>query len=160
MLLSTLFSCCVYNLKVARKQGWRPQAIGIGQQTPHTGPHPFAQPSAASGQHTQPLHVAQYSPTLSPDQPPHHGSGDAHATAVSQSPGSEALHSAEAAAARASQIAETVVAAAATAEEAAADAEDYETASKYAQEMLGNLGKPKISGSAAKRFYGKCCLYC
>lgn len=43
----------------------------------------------------------------------------------------------------------------AAAEEAAADAEDYETASKYAQQLLGSLGKAKPSGTAGKRFYGK-----
>ena len=47
------------------------------------------------------------------------------------------------------------MAAGAAAEEAAADAEDYETASKYAQELLGSLGKPKAPAAAGKRFYGK-----
>jgi len=43
----------------------------------------------------------------------------------------------------------------AAAEEVAVDAEDYETASKYAQELLGSLGKPKSSAAAGKRFYGE-----
>lgn len=46
------------------------------------------------------------------------------------------------------------MAAGAAAEEAAADAEDYETASKYAQDLLGSLGKP-ASATSGKRFYGE-----
>ena len=46
------------------------------------------------------------------------------------------------------------MAAGAAAEEAAADAEDYETASKYAQDLLGSLGKP-ASVTSGKRFYGE-----
>ena len=72
----------------------------------------------------------------------------------SSSNGRSALHSAEAAAARASQIAAAAMAAGAAAEEAAVDAEDYETASKYAQELLGSLGKPN-SAAQGKRFYGE-----
>lgn len=72
----------------------------------------------------------------------------------SSSNGQSALHSAEAAAARASQIAAAAMAAGAAAEEAAVDAEDYETASKYAQELLGSLGKPSAAAQG-KRFYGK-----
>lgn len=71
----------------------------------------------------------------------------------SSSNGRSALHSAEAAAARASQIAAAAMAAGAAAEEAAVDAEDYETASKYAQELLGSLGKPSAAAQG-KRFYG------
>lgn len=137
--------------QVARKQGWRPQATGPSQQTPH----PFAQPPSASpGKSNQALHVAQDSPPVGADHPFDTTAGGPPATAVAQSPGSEALHSAEAAAARASQIAEAAVTAGAAAEEAAADAEDYETASKYAQELLGSLGKPKPSAPVGKRFYG------
>ena len=43
----------------------------------------------------------------------------------------------------------------AAAEEAADDAEDYETASKYAQELLGSLGKSRGSGAPGGRFYGE-----
>lgn len=68
------------------------------------------------------------------------------------------MQSAEAAAARASQIAAAAMQAGAAAEEAVADAEDYDTASKYAQDLLGSLGQPKPA-AAGKRFYGEmvCC---
>jgi len=99
--------------------------------------------------------VAQYLPPLGSDQPASPTAGSAAVTAVGQSHGADALHSAEAAAARASQIAEAAMTAGAAAEEVAADAEDYETASKYAQELLGSLGKPKSSAAAGKRFYGE-----
>ncbi len=99
--------------------------------------------------------MAQYLPPLGSDQPASPTAGSAAVTAVGQSHGADALHSAEAAAARASQIAEAAMTAGAAAEEVAADAEDYETASKYAQELLGSLGKPKSSAAAGKRFYGE-----
>ena len=141
---------CTCDLQVARKQGWRPQTSAPSHQgTP-------AQPPAASpGKGSQSLHVAQYLPLLGSDQPASPTGSGAAATAVGQSNGADALHSAEAAAARASQIAEAAMTAGAAAEEVAADAEDYETASKYAQELLGSLGKPKGSATAGKRFYGE-----
>ena len=139
--------------QVARRQGGRPQAAGPPSQQ---SPHPFAQPASASpGKSNQALHVAQISPPLGSDQLDGTTAGGPPTTAAVQSAGSDALHSAEAAAARASQIAEAAVTAGAAAEEAAADAEDYETASKYAQELLGSLGKPKPSAPAGKRFYGR-----
>ena len=136
-------------MQVARKQGWRPQASSIsrGASAP-SSPKPAA-PAVRSPTQAQPLR----SPTRSS------GQHAAAATAVAPSHGSEALQSAEAAAARASQIAEAAVAAGAAAEEAAADAEDYETASKYAQQLLGSLGKAKPAGAAGKRFYGKRTLF-
>lgn len=138
-------------MQVARKQGWRPQATASGQKP---SSNTFAPTVSGSATQPQPLHVAQYSPPLSPDQSAQPSSDGPPATAVAHS-GSDALHSAEAAAARASQIAEAAVTAGAAAEEAAADAEDYETASKHAQELLGSLGKPKSAAATGKRFYGK-----
>ncbi|KAL3147452.1 hypothetical protein ABBQ38_014510 [Trebouxia sp. C0009 RCD-2024] len=130
--------------EVARKQGWRPQTSSVnrGPLAP-SSPKPST-PAVRSPTHAQPLR----SPTRSSAQQA------AAATALAPSHGSEALQSAEAAAARASQIAEAAMTAGAAAEEAAADAEDYETASKYAQQLLGSLGKAKPSGTAGKRFYG------
>ncbi len=136
---------------MARKQGWRPQTTAPSQPQGPPAQHPAASPDKGS----QPLHVAQYLPPLGSDQPASPTAGGAAATAVGQSHGADALHSAEAAAARASQIAEAAMTAGAAAEEVAADAEDYETASKYAQELLGSLGKPKGSAAAGKRFYGE-----
>ncbi|DBA78424.1 TPA: hypothetical protein ACH3X2_007918 [Trebouxia sp. C0005] len=135
--------------EVARKQGWRPQTSAPSQQGP-----PAQHPPASPGQGSQPLHVAQYLPPLGSNQAASPTAGGAAATGVGQSHGADALHSAEAAAARASQIAEAAMTAGAAAEEVAADAEDYETASKYAQELLGSLGKPKGSAAVGKRFYG------
>lgn len=128
-------------LQVARKQGWRPQVSSthrgsLAPSSPKPATHAVRSPTQA-----QPLR----SPTRS----------SAHQAAVAPSHGSEALQSAEAAAARASQIAEAAMTAGAAAEEAAADAEDYETASKYAQQLLGSLGKAKPSGAGGRRFYGK-----
>ncbi len=141
---------CTCDLQVARKQAWRPQPTAPSQQGPPAQP-----PAASPGKGSQPLHVAQYLPPLGSDQAVSPTAGGAAATAVGQSHGADALHSAEAAAARASQIAEAAMTAGAAAEEVAADAEDYETASKYAQELLGSLGKPKGSATAGKRFYGE-----
>lgn len=135
--------------EVARKQGWRPQPTAPSQQGP-----PAQHPAASPGKGSQPLHAAQYLPPLGSDQAASPTASGAAATAVGQSHGADALHSAEAAAARASQIAEAAMTAGAAAEEVAADAEDYETASKYAQELLGSLGKPRGSAPAGKRFYG------
>lgn len=142
---------CV-TVQVARKHGWRPQAAS---QAP-SHPKPLSpKPSSTSTQSpTQPQ--ALHSPTRSSAQPGVAPAGAA--TAETASHGSDALQSAEAAAARASQIAESVVAAGAAAEEAVADAEDYETASRYAQELLGSLGKPKASAAGGKRFYGEACI--
>lgn len=141
---------CMCYLQVARKQGWRPQTSAPSQQGP-----PAQHPPASPGQGSQPLHVAQYLPPLGSNQAASPTAGGAAATGVGQSHGADALHSAEAAAARASQIAEAAMTAGAAAEEVAADAEDYETASKYAQELLGSLGKPKGSAAVGKRFYGE-----
>lgn len=128
-------------MQVARKQGWRPSSVNQGSFGPSS-----PRPSLTSARSpTQPLR----SPTRSSAQQA------AATTAGAATQGSEALQSAEAAASRASQIADAAMAAGAAAEEAAADAEDYETASKYAQELLGSLGKPKGSVLSGKRFYGE-----
>ena len=128
---------------MARKQGWRPQVSVSQSSIAASSPKPSSN-STRSPTQPQPLR----SPTRSSAQQA------TAATAGVLSHGSDALQSAEAAAARASQIAEAAVAAGAAAEEATADAEDYETASKYAQELLGSLGKAKGSGAAGKRYYG------